>query len=337
VPPDERRCFLAKDDPNVVTPDEPCDTGSFIAQHFITTGTPVGHGFAPSLASDCGQYPDPTGCANALTTEQRQAGYGRPPQAVVNHDGYYSFSPKPGLRFVVLDSVTDECGTLFCSEGSIDDTQFNWLEDQLTRAEQSGQYVLVFSHHTLRTMRQPFVVPDASEEPIHYGERVDRKEVPGQPQNPTGGKTLEELFCEHPSVLAHVNGHEHQNYVLRHDCSQAPNEGAPASRSRDFWEVETAAHIDWPQQARMIELVQEDDHTLSLVLTMLDHAGPANPGGAPPSDTANGQAPEEPLRIAGIGRELAYNDYQGDRGARGDRRDRNLVIRLGRPWPPQQP
>ncbi len=50
-------------------------------------------------------------------------GLGRPPQAVANHDGYYSFVPKPGLRFAVLDTITDECGTPVCSVGSVDDTQ----------------------------------------------------------------------------------------------------------------------------------------------------------------------------------------------------------------------
>jgi hypothetical protein len=38
----------------------------------------------------------------------------------------------------------------------------------------------------------------------------------------------------------------------------------------------TAAHVDWAQQARMIELV-EDGGELKLVLTILDHAGPAAP------------------------------------------------------------
>ena len=100
VPPDPRRCFLPKDEPNVTPPDSPCQTGSWIRQHFRTTGTPVGHGFA-----------------------------NRPPEAERNNDGYYSFSPKPGIRFVALDTITDECGSEFCSEGSIDDTQFQWMRE----------------------------------------------------------------------------------------------------------------------------------------------------------------------------------------------------------------
>ncbi|HET8821392.1 MAG TPA: hypothetical protein VFM57_07580, partial [Thermoleophilaceae bacterium] len=100
VPPDPRRCFLPKDEPNVTAPGSPCGSGSWISQHFLPTGTPEGHGFAD-----------------------------RPVEAQCNNDGYYAFRPRPGLRFIVLDTVTDECGTPFCSEGSVDDTQFSWMRD----------------------------------------------------------------------------------------------------------------------------------------------------------------------------------------------------------------
>jgi hypothetical protein len=247
-------------------------------------------------------------------------GLGRPPQAVANHDGYYSLVPKPGLRFIVLDSITDECGSEFCAEGSIDDPQFQWAKQQIEAAAAARQYVILFSHHTLRTIRFPST--DASEEPMHYGQRVDRLN-PTNPQNPTGGQTLEELYCEHPNVIAHVAGHEHQSYVEHHRCA---DDFPPTLGPGDFWQISTAAHIDWPQQSRMIELVNIGGQ-MSFVLTMLDHLGAANPGGS-------GQAPDEVPRLSSIGRELAYNDYQGSRAARGERQDRNVILPTGRPAPP---
>ena len=62
---------------------------------------------------------------------------------------------KPGgaVRGIVLDTVTDECGLPVCAEGSVDDPQFQWLDEQLTAADELGEYALVFSHHTLRTTR----------------------------------------------------------------------------------------------------------------------------------------------------------------------------------------
>jgi hypothetical protein len=38
-------------------------------------------------------------------------------------------------------------------------------------------------------------------------------------------------------------------------------------------------------------------------------------------------------RLAAIGREIAYNDYQGDRTARGGRQDRNVILPTDRPPP----
>jgi metallophosphoesterase (TIGR03767 family) len=297
VPPDPRRCHLAKDEPNTAA--DPCDSGGWIQQHSRTTGLPVGHGFEP-FALGSGEQ-----------------GAGRPDSARANHDGYYSFSPRPGLRFVVLDTITDECGAPVCSEGSVDDVQYRWLEQEIGAAAQAGEYVLAFSHHTERTTRFPST--DPTEEPIHYGERFDRMSEPPRPVRPDAVETLEDLFCRHPNVLAHVAGHEHENYVHEHTCED------PGQGPNRFWEVSTAAHIDWPQQSRMIELVRNGDGTLSLVLTILDHDGPALPG--------TGTAGFSVLRLASIARELAYNDYQGSRGARGEREDRNVIVKMDRPWP----
>jgi hypothetical protein len=78
----------------------------------------------------------------------------------------------------------------------------------------------------------------------------------------------------------------------------------------------------------MIELVDDGGH-MKFVLTMLDHEGAANPGA--------GNASPEPSRLASIARELAYNDYQGSRGARGGRQDRNVILDTERPPPPATP
>ena len=323
VPPDVRRCFLTKDTPPTPppVPTSPCNTSSWIGEHFQTSGTPNGHGFA-----------------------------NRPQVAIDNHDGYYSFIPRRGFRFIVLDTVTDECGPVpvtgaFCSEGSVDNPQFLWLEDQIEAAEAAKQYVVVFSHHTLATTRWPNA--DPSEEPVHYGQRVDPMN-PSNAQNPGGGMTLEELYCLHPRVIAHIAGHEHENYVWHYHCNTNHINGAPegpedATGPGDFWHISTAAHLDFPQQSRMIEFIDNgrlvrNRKTMSMVLTIVDHSGPARP-------PAFGVIPDV-LRLASIGREIAYNDYQAvaptsagekstmdDRAARGTRIDRNVIIVLNRASP----
>ncbi len=83
----------------------------------------------------------------------------------------------------------------------------------------------------------------------------------------------------------------------------------------------------------MIELIDNGDGTISLVLTMLDHDGPPNPGGPKP-DGGLGAVGNQVLKLSSIGRELGYNDYQGSRGATGDEvSDRNAIIVFDRPWP----
>ena len=337
VPMDPRRCLLAKDEPTPGPPGLPCQERSWIGEHFLTTGTPVGHGFAPAPALPAGKT-EATCQATPSDPDCVAASYGRPAEARAHHDGYYSFTPRPHLRFLVLDTVTDECGSEFCSEGSVDDPQFRWLERQIALAESLGEFVMVFSHHTLRTIRFP--TTDPTEQPVHYGQRIDRRG--GQPQNASTSETVEELYCENPHVLAHIAGHEHENFVQRHTCDGPTPPPAPPAPSipngpGEFWEVSTAAHIDWPQQSRMVELVDNCDGTMSLVLTMLDHDGPPYPGGARPDGTAQGQAGEQVLRLASIGREIAYNDYQSNRGARGAPVDRNVILPLGEPWPYRSP
>ena len=294
VPPDERRCFLAKDEPNTAL--APCATGGWIQQHSRTTGLPVGHGFEPFSVDG-------------------QTGAGRPADARRMHDGYYSFVPKPGLRFIVLDTVTDNCGAPFCAEGSIDHPQYQWLEREIVAAEGAGQYAMVFSHHTLRTTRMDSI--DPAEQPVHFGEDQDQSSGPQPPSAPE--TTLEDLFCRHANVLAHVNGHNHENDIRAQRCEQSVGKNP-------FVEITTAAHIDWPQQARMIELVNEPNGDLALALTILDHDGPPNPG--------NGNASPQPVKLASIAREISYNDYQHDRGSRGSPSDRNVIVETGKKWPP---
>lgn len=308
VPPDTRRCWLAKDEPDPqIGMKLPCDTGGWIQQHFLTTGKPMGHGFQRG---------------------KHYLGYGRPQIADTNDDGYYSFSPAPGLRFLVLDTITDECGQILCADGSIDDTQFQWAEAQIKRAVDIGQYVVVFSHHTERTTRWPST--DPTEFPIHYGVHYEQDEEGNPepaPQN-VSPIVLEDLFCHYPNVLAHLNGHEHENFVLEHTCAGPRPPGYEANSS--FWEISTAAHLDYPQQARMIEIYDNGDGTMSLVATVLDHAGPADPGTGK-LDTSGKL--DQVLRLASIARELAYNDYQKSRAALGDPEDRNVIIVFDRPWP----
>jgi metallophosphoesterase (TIGR03767 family) len=265
----------------------------YIQQHFVTTGRPVGHGFtAENLAS--GQ-------------------------------GYYAFRPRPGVRFVVLDSVSDAGG----DGGNIDATQFRWLDRQLTEAGAARELTLVFAHHTLETMEQavsqfpPGDNPPPPYEPVHLGETSPESACP---EAPGPAETVKCLFLRHPTVIGFVAGHEHQNRIRAVPRSGVDGDDASGRADGGFWQIVTASHIDWPQQSRLLDLVDNGDGSLSLWGTLLDHASPPNPGSG-----AGGSA----RRLASISRELSYNDPDAENGedgrpdARGGEGDRNveLVVR----------
>jgi metallophosphoesterase (TIGR03767 family) len=285
---------------STVPPDprrEPLKKQEYMEEHFASSGQPAGHGF------------DPAQVAKGM--------------------GYYATHPKPGLRFLVLDSIHEEGG----DGGSIDEEQFRWMDEQLTEAEIAREHVMVFAHHSLQTMNQfasPFPIPGdmgGNRGATHFGYGAGRNE----PCTTGPTETVLCLFRRHPSVIAFVNGHEHNNRIEPFQRAEGPGTGG-------FWEINTASHIDWPQQSRTLELFDNRDGTLSIFGTILDHGAAPNPGGPPPSD-GQGQAPSSTQRLASISRELAYNDPQGRNGeedapgdARGSREDRNVELIVRDPY-----
>ncbi|MEO8687083.1 MAG: hypothetical protein ABI611_02555 [Solirubrobacteraceae bacterium] len=277
----------------------PLRKAEWMAQHFETGGTPAGHGF---------------GAANLASSM-----------------GYYSFSPRPGIRFIALDSIAETGG----DGGNLDPTQFDWVHDELSRADAAKQVAVLFAHHSLRTMNQgpsPFAPGDTGGDltpaPLaHFGEHEgeDGQDAPC-PQTdpaspPAADETLRCLLLRHPSAIAFVNGHEHANRIT------------PVRRSgaHGLWEINTASHIDWPQQSRVLDLADNGDGTLSIFTTMLDHQAAPNPGR---------QASSSARRLASVSRELSYNDPDSANGedgrsdARGEPADRNAELVVADPWAP---
>jgi metallophosphoesterase (TIGR03767 family) len=248
--------FAATPHVRAVTPDSDrrlLQRAEVVEEHFTTTGSPVGHGFTETNRAD--------GTA------------------------YYTFD-RGLLRFIVLDTVNPNGE----ANGSLDATQFAWLQEQLAAA--AGRLVVIVSHHTADSMDNPLVGTGGDPEPRVLGDEV-----------------VAELL-EHGNVVAWVNGHTHSNHVWAHE--RAGGGG--------FWEINTASHIDWPQQARLIEVTDNRDGTLSIFATMVDH-------GAPLSGSLDG-----PMGLAALARELAANDWQErDQDRRGARTDRNVELLVEAP------
>lgn len=76
---------------------------------------------------------------------------------------------------------------------------------------------------------------------------------------------LIEILNSYPNVFLHLVGHTHNNLIIPRP-GPVPEQG--------YWEVQTCALIDYPQQSRIIEIVDNRDGTGSIYCTMLNHASP---------------------------------------------------------------
>ncbi|MGI5468784.1 TIGR03767 family metallophosphoesterase [Streptomyces sp. CA-132043] len=194
---------------------------------------------------------------------------------------YYSFQVSDDVIGISLDT-TDPGGHY---TGSVGTGQLRWLERQLK--EHKDSYVLIFSHHTSKTMDNTRPDPARPDEGRH------------------GGDELLRLLSGHRNVLAWINGHSHKNDITAHD---------------GFWEVSTASHIDFPQLARVIEVVDNHDGTVSLFTTLVESAAPHRTDFHDLSQTG----------LAALYRELALNAPEARTDLAGQPGDRNTELLLKR-------
>ena len=161
------------------------------------------------------------------------------------------------------------------ADGTIDWAQLRWLEERLEEA--ADRYVVVMSHHGHDTLSNP-----RGEQ--HAGE-------------------LLEVLLSHRNAVLWLNGHIHANRITpRTDAS-----------GRGLWEVTTSSLVDWPCQARLVELFDAGSGLLGIACTMVDHDGAG---------------------LAGVHRELAANvpfsDFDSWRP--GGPGDRNAILLLPAPF-----
>jgi hypothetical protein len=143
---------------------------------------------------------------------------------------WYSISPVSGLRLIMLDTADqqDPVPGLPYSEGCISQEQREFLQAELDAAQGRGEWVIVATHH-----------PSSSLEAL-YGSALD----------PQG---IRDLLNQYPNVLVHLAGHNHRNRV--------------ADRG-GYIEIETCSTLDWPQEARVVEIWRDASGRVSVTYRM---------------------------------------------------------------------
>lgn len=161
----------------------------------------------------------------------------------LSNGAHYAYDAVPGLlRILNLDTNDDTGG----SNGLVHRAAVDaFLIPELERARTDGVLVMLASHHatgsidTFRGQLGTEVVPDA---------------VPP--------RELEQIVAGYENVIAWLVGHSHANRVRAVAGADADHPG--------YWEIMTSAMADYPGQARVIELVDNGDGTLSILATLID-------------------------------------------------------------------
>ncbi|MCX3058283.1 TIGR03767 family metallophosphoesterase [Streptomyces sp. GXMU-J5] len=242
---------------------------------------------------------------NPAYTGAGPVGHGFTPDSAAGGKLYYTFDLADGVLGISLDT-TNRAGF---ADGSLGSTQLAWLESVLkahsghwydsdghtVRGGSDDRLVVVFSHHTSTTMGNLLPDPYRPFEGRHSGDE------------------LVALLQRFPNVVAWVNGHTHENRISAHGHAVA---------ERAFWEINTASHVDYPHHARIIEIADNQDGTISLFTTLIESAAPYTTDFSDTSDRG----------LAALYRELAYNDPYATPSARiGTAADHNTELLLTRP------
>jgi metallophosphoesterase (TIGR03767 family) len=236
---------------------------------------------------------------------------------------YYAWDPRPGMRFISIDTISEGGLIAVSAEGNLDDPQYQWLRREIATATTARKLIVVFGHHPVRslTANVPDELAPACTRADSHGHDVN----PGCDADPRSslpirlGADLQGLLNANPNVIAYVTGHTHENRVMA--CGATT--GCPAGAN--WWEVNTAAEIDWPQQSRLLEVMDNADGTLSIFGTLLDHSASYD---VPAPGNASGFNSDQ---LAALSRSFSFNDPQAILGATGLPEDRNVELLVDDP------
>jgi hypothetical protein len=170
-------------------------------------------------------------------------GHGYPASADLRFGAHYTRDLIPGvLRMIAFDTSDPTGGSKGLIRQSVVD---NFLRPELERGTRDGVLMMMVSHHPL--------------------DSIDRQNGEfGLPvSDAVSSDDLKNLIVQFPNMFLWLVGHQH---VVRIRPIAGPDAARPG-----FWEVQSGSIADWPSQARIMEIVANDNNTLSIFGTMFDY------------------------------------------------------------------
>ena len=251
-----------------------------------------------------------------FTTTSNPVGHGFTQANVDNDFPSYSFAPKSNIpiKVIVLDDTSkgNAVGQQNYAEGGLDQARIDWLRAELNEGQANNKLMIIAAHIPIMpqtSLTDPTITPMS-----HLNSAA----------------VLTELHT-YPNLILWISGHRHMNVVTPQPyVPGTPGQGPENS----FWEVETSALRDFPQQFRTFDIRRNTDNTISILITDVDPAVGAGSPAAKSRGYAIGAA-----RIFGATdaiiadtRSMAYNAElvkQLTPGHAGGHRDLRIANRVG--------
>ena len=169
-----------------------------------------------------------------FNTISEPAGHGFSLDHIKDNWCYYAVDPVAGLPLRMI--TLDTANRNGGAGGVLDQDQIeNFLIPELKQAQRDNKLIIVVSHHPADDISSP--------------------------------TDLIEILNEYPNVFLHIIGHDHVNLIT-------PRPGPEGETEKGYWEIQTCALSDFPQQSRIIEIVDNKDGTGSIYCTILNHNSP---------------------------------------------------------------
>jgi|LNFM01.1.fsa_nt_gb hypothetical protein len=177
------------------------------------------------------------------TSGEGPVGHGYPATPDLRFGAHYTRDLIPGvLRLIGFDTSDPTGGSKGLIRRSVVD---GFLRPELERGTRDGVLMMMVSHHPL--------------------DSIDRQngEIGLPVSDAVSEDDLRNLIVGFPNMFMWMVGHQH---MVRIRAIRGPDAARPG-----FWEVQSGSIADWPSQGRIVELVANDNGTLSIFGTMIDY------------------------------------------------------------------